>query len=89
MGGGCLLVEAGEHDQQQASEVLTSLMYKLIEEGFSAPGDQGPAIAIVNTSSAEAMIESNYLLSIIQGRINLSKESLAALKLSLERNVRT
>ena len=60
-------------------------MLRLIEEGFDSPANQCPGIAIIGSSHGDDQEERNKLLPLVQGRIDLSHEPLAALDLLLDR----
>jgi SAM-dependent methyltransferase len=81
----CLVIDSGEQDPQQLGEVLTSLMLQLIEESLDTPGNQWPGIAIIGMSASDDLNERNDLLPLVQGRLDLSNDPLAALELLLDR----
>jgi hypothetical protein len=81
----CLLIDSGQNNPEKVGEILTSLMLRLIEEGFDSPANQFPGIAIIGSSHGDDQEERNKLLQLVQGRIDLSHEPLAALDLLLDR----
>jgi SAM-dependent methyltransferase len=84
-GKSCLLIDSGQSNPEKVGEILTSLMLRLIEDGFDSPANQCPGIAILSSSHGDDQEERNKLLPLVQGRIDLSHEPLAALDLLLDR----